>query len=98
MRIYTILIKPIFTEKTANFPIKKSCYAFEVHESATKIDIKKAIKQIYNVDVESVNIINTREKFKYGRKRGTQIRKRQTKKAYLTLKNNTDTIDVSIVS
>lgn len=98
MRLYNILLKPIVTEKTANMSVKKSCYAFEVDDSATKIDIKKAVKQIYNVDVESVNIVNTREKFKYRKKRGMQLRKRETKKAYLTLKNTTDTIDASIVS
>lgn len=98
MRLYNILLKPIVTEKTANMGFKKASYAFQVADSATKIDIKKAIKELYKVDVESVNIVNTREKFKFGKKRGMQLRKRETKKAYLTLKNASDTIDISIVS
>jgi large subunit ribosomal protein L23 len=98
MRLYNILLKPIVTEKTANMSVKKPSYAFEVADSATKIDIKKAIKELYKVDVADVNIVNTREKFKFGRKRGMQIRKREMKKAYITLKNAGDTIDASIVS
>jgi len=98
MRLYNILLKPIVTEKTANMGGKKATYAFEVADSATKIDIKKAIKELYKIDVENVNIVNTREKFKYGKKRGMQLRKRETKKAYLTLKNASDVLDISIVS
>ena len=98
MRLYNILLKPIVTEKTANMSVKKPSYAFQVSDDATKIDIKKAIKELYKVDVESVNILRTRKKFKFGRTRGMQIRKRETKKAYITLKNPSDTIDASIVS
>lgn len=98
MRLYNILLKPLVTEKTSTMSVKKACYAFEVDRSATKIDIKKAVKYIYHVDVESVNIVNTREKFKYGKKRGMQLRKRESKKAYLTLKNATDKIDASILA
>lgn len=65
MRLYKILVKPIVTEKTANMQLGKPRFAFEVSDDATKIDIKKAVKEIYGVDVADVNILNTREKFKY---------------------------------
>lgn len=97
MRLYKILQKPIVTEKTANMGMKVPRYAFEVAPDATKIDVKMAIKELYGLDVASVNILNTREKFKYGRKRGMQIRKRVTKKAYVTLKDTKATLDVTLV-
>lgn len=97
MRLYRILQKPIVTEKTANMGLSKPRYAFEVSPDATKIDIKVAIREIYGVEVADVNVINTREKFKYGRKRGMQIRKRVTKKAYITLKDPKAVIDVTLV-
>lgn len=96
MRLYKILQKPLVTEKTANMQLGKPRYAFEVSGDATKIDIKKAIKELYGVDVADVNVLHTREKFKYGRKKGMQIRKRGIKKAYITLKNANDVIDVTI--
>ena len=56
-----------------------------------------AVKELYGVEVAEVNILNTREKFKYGKKRGMQLRKRVMKKAYVTLKDAKSTIDVTIV-
>lgn len=97
MRIYRILQKPIVTEKTANMGVGKARYAFEVAPDATKIDVKMAVKELYGVDVASVNMINTREKFKYGRKRWMQVKRRENKKAYVTLKNASDVIDVTLL-
>lgn len=97
MRLYKILVKPIITEKTATMGVAAPRYAFEVSSDATKIDIKKAVKEIYGVDVAQVNILNTREKFKYGRKRGMQVKRRSTKKAYITLKNASDVLDATLV-
>lgn len=97
MRLYSILQRQIVTEKTANMQIGKPSYAFEVSNDATKIDIKKAVKEIYGIEVADVNIINVRAKFKFGKKKNLQARRRETKKAYITLKNAKDTLDVTLV-
>ena len=96
MRLYRIIKKPIITEKTSSLELKKPVYGFEVDTTATKIDIKKAILDLYGVEVADVNVLNTREKFKFGKKRGMQIRKASSKKAYVTLKNEKDKIDFTI--
>jgi large subunit ribosomal protein L23 len=96
MRLYNILKKPIVTEKTSSLELTQSCYVFEVDSSATKIDIKKAISVIYGVEVESVNVVTTREKFKNGKK-WVQLRKREAKKAYVTLKDKKAKIDFAII-
>lgn len=95
MRLFRILKKPITTEKTSNLSLIKNTYVFEVANNATKIDIKKSVKEIYWVDVDSVNVLHTREKFKYGKK-WMQIRKRSAKKAYVTLKDDKAKIDYTI--
>lgn len=97
MRLYRLLKKPIVTEKTSNMSLQKNVYVFEVSLDATKIDIKKAIKELYWVEVANVNIVNTREKVRFGRKGGLQVRKRSSKKAYVTLKNSQDKIDYTII-
>ncbi len=97
MRIFRILKKPITTEKTSVLEMTNNTYVFEVDSSATKIDIKKSIKELYKVEVASVNVLHTREKFKYGKKRWMQLRKRSTKKAYVTLKDTKAKIDFSII-
>lgn len=96
MRLYRILKKPIVTEKSSTLEIANNTYVFEVSKDATKIDIKKAVLELYGVSVSSVNILNTRMKFKFGKK-WMQIRKRTTKKAYVTLSDENSKIDVTLV-
>lgn len=97
MRLFRILKKPITTEKTTNLSMTNNTYVFEVSSDATKIDIKKAVTELYGVAVAGVNVLHTREKFKYGKKKGMQIRKRSTKKAYVTLKDAKAIIDFSVI-
>ncbi len=97
MRLFKILKKPIVTEKTSNLEVTNNTYVFEIASDATKIDVKKATFELYGVEVAAVNIVNTREKFKHGRKGGMQLRKRSSKKAYVTLKDSSAKIDFSIV-
>ena len=97
MRLFKILKKPITTEKTSFLEINQNTYVFEVSKDATKIDIKKAILELYKVEVASVNVLNTREKFKYWKKRWLVSRKKVSRKAYITLKNNKEKIDFSIL-
>lgn len=96
MRLYRILKKPIQTEKTENMSLSKNTYAFTVSADSTKIDIKKAVLELYWVEVSSVNVLNTREKFKHWKK-GIQLKKRSSKKAYVTLKDQNAKIDFSII-
>ena len=96
MRLYRILKKTIVTEKTSTLEMANNVYVFEVSSDATKIDIKKAVLELYWVSVSSVNILNTRMKFKQWKK-GMQVRTRSTKKAYITLSDKDAKIDVTIV-
>ena len=57
MTAYDIIIRPIITERSmASVADKK--YVFEVAPSAGKIEIKKAIEEIFGVKVAKVNTIN----------------------------------------
>ena len=54
---HDIIIKPIITEKSSTLA-ELNKYTFEVHRSANKIQIRKAIEQIFKVTVLSVNTMN----------------------------------------
>ena len=97
MRLYKILKKPVVTEKTSTLDVKQNTYVFIVSRDATKIDVKKAILNLYWVEVDSVKILNTREKFKYWKKRRMKIKRRTEKKAYIKLKDSKAKIDFSII-
>ena len=56
MNAYDVIIKPVLTEKAyAGIAAKKYC--FYVRPDATKTDVKTAVEKIFEVEVESVNII-----------------------------------------
>jgi len=97
MKFYKVLKKPLKTEKTSKLEIDNNTYVFIVSKDATKIDIKKSIYKMYHVEVKSINTLNTREKFKQWKKRKLQSKKKTMKKAYVTLKNEKEKIDFSIV-
>ena len=50
-----ILIKPIITEKAEALSEGLNQYCFVVHKNANKIEIRKAVEEMYNVEVERVN-------------------------------------------
>ena len=50
-----ILIKPIVTEKMTDQGEKLNRYGFVVDKNANKIQIKKAIEELYDVTVTEVN-------------------------------------------
>lgn len=96
MRIYRIIKKPIVTEKASQAELASNCYIFEIDCSATKIDVKKTVSEIYWLEVDSVNIVKTIAKFKHWKK-GIQFKRRPSKKAYVTLKDKKAKIDFSLV-
>ncbi len=59
-----ILIKPIVTEKFTSMSEEGNRYGFFVDKRANKIQIKKAVEEMYNVTVKSVNTMIAGGKFK----------------------------------
>ena len=81
--LYTIIRKPLISEK-ANF-LKESSriVTFEVGRDANKIEIKQAVEKAFDVKVEAVNTVQVRGKMK---RVGANIGQRSSwKKAYVTL-------------
>jgi large subunit ribosomal protein L23 len=60
----SILIKPIVTEKLTGQGDKFNRYGFIVARNANKIQIKKAVEELYGVTVEAVNTMRTAGKVK----------------------------------
>jgi large subunit ribosomal protein L23 len=82
-----ILLKPIVTEKMTSQGDKFNRYGFLVDRTANKLQIKKAIEELYNVTVDSVNTMRYGGKVKSrNTKSGLLIgRTSATKKAIVTL-------------
>lgn len=90
MAAQDIIIRPVVTEKSmAGIAEKK--YTFEVAKSAGKIEIAKAVEELFKVKVKKVNTVNVRGHLRrQGRNEGYTP---SWKKAYVTLTQDSKTID-----
>ena len=88
--VYTIIKKPLFTEKGSALKESENKLLVEVGKDANKLEIKKAIEEIFKVKVEKVATIKTHGKWKrYGKSIG---KRSDRKKALITLKKG-ETLD-----
>jgi large subunit ribosomal protein L23 len=84
MNPYTIIKRPLITEKTSQRKEANNAYAFEVDRRANKIEIKQAIEHIFSVKVMDVNTTMMPGKT---RRFGMNVKAKQSwKKATATLK------------
>ena len=60
---YDVIIRPIITERSMAGAAEKKC-VFEVAPTAGKIEIKKAVEEIFGVKVAKVNTMNVPGKAK----------------------------------
>ena len=83
MDIYSVIKKPLVTEKSTIARDEENKYFFEVDRGATKIEIRNAVQKIFKVRVVNIHTINvTGKKKRVGRITG---RRRNWKKAVITL-------------
>lgn len=90
--VYEVIRAPRVSEKTARLQEVSNQYVFEVATAATKADVKAAIEQIFDVKVESVNVVNVKGKNKAFRNR--MGRRGDWRKAYVKLADG-QSIDVT---
>lgn len=85
MNPYEVIIRPIDTEKTRYQASELSQYTFEVDRRANKIEVKRAIEAIYDVDVVAVNMMVVPAKASSRRGRRRIMRRSLWKKAVVTV-------------
>jgi large subunit ribosomal protein L23 len=87
---YDIVKRPIVTEQSME-GVESKKYVFEVATGANKIEIKKAVEEIFGVQVAKVNTMNYMGKEK---RQGVFVGRRPAwKKAIVTLKEDSKTIE-----
>ncbi|NNF25402.1 MAG: 50S ribosomal protein L23 [Rhodobacteraceae bacterium] len=88
---YDVIRKPIISEK-ATMASEHGAVVFEVAMDSSKPQIKDAVEALFGVKVKAVNTTITKGKAK--RFRGQPGRRKDVKKAYVTLEEG-NTIDVT---
>ena len=87
-KLYQVLLSPVVTEKSTLVAEEQGQAVFYVANDASRNDVKSAIEQAFDVEVESVRILNMKGKTKrFGRTLG---RRNDRKKAYIRLKEGSD--------
>ncbi len=84
LHIYDVLRRPVITEKSNLMSSDLNQYVFEVDPRANKIQVREAIEIIFNVEVTNVRTMVMPAKHGM-RGRKSYIRRRQWKKAIVTL-------------
>ncbi len=77
MNPYSVLIKPVLSEKSVDRRDREQKYTFVVERKATKTEIKSAVEKVFEVEVLAVNTCITRGKV---RRRGMNVSLEQAQK------------------
>lgn len=87
-RIMQTLLSPHVSEKSSILADRDGQVVFKVLPNATKNEIKTAVEQLFDVEVDSVQVVNVRGKVKrFGKTPG---KRKNWKKAYVQLKEGHD--------
>lgn len=82
---YSIILRPVVSEKSYGLS-DTGVYTFIVDPRANKVEIGKAIEEIFSVKVAKVNTLNRKGKRRRSRKSGLYSQLSDTKRAMVTLK------------
>jgi large subunit ribosomal protein L23 len=89
--IYTVIKRPVITEKGLTLKENERTLCFEVHDNASKRQIQEAVEQLFKVKVERVRTMVVPGKM---RRRGKYMGYRADwKKAYVTLREGEKMIE-----
>lgn len=83
-----VILAPVVSEKSSIAAEQQNRFVFKVQKKASKLQIKKAVELMFDVDVDSVQLLNVKGKVKrFGRTLG---KRSDWKKAYVKLKPGQD--------
>ena len=92
---FSVLVRPLVTEKTNRQSSKLNQYAFVVADQATRTMVKDAVETLFDVTVARVNILNAPAKRgRRARTRRLLVRRAGYKKAIITLAEGSKPLEI----
>jgi large subunit ribosomal protein L23 len=88
-----IIIRPVVSEKSYA-AYDENVYTFLVAPDANKIEIRKAVEELFGKRVDKVHTINRKGKRKRNRRTGTWGTRATQKRAIVTLAKGEERIDI----
>jgi len=84
VKLAGVILAPIVSEKSSIAAEDNNQFVFRIEKSANKLQVKKAVELMFDVEVDSVRVLNVKGKVKrFGRTLG---KRSDWKKAYVKLK------------
>lgn len=95
MNAYQVIIRPWITEEATSL-MEQNQYVFEVAVESNKIEVRKAVEEIFGVQVQTVNTVNVKGKLRRRRTRHgiTEGYTKTRKKAIVTLTPDSKRIEL----
>jgi large subunit ribosomal protein L23 len=87
-----VILAPVVSEKSYAL-LDTGAYTFRIHPDATKVQVRQAVEEIFEVKVAKVTTANRKGKRKRNRRTFTYGKRPDTKRAIVTLVEG-DTIDL----
>jgi large subunit ribosomal protein L23 len=87
-----VILAPVVSEKSYAL-LDAGAYTFKIHPDATKVQVRQAVEEIFDVKVAKVTTANRKGKRKRNRRTFTYGKRPDTKRAIVTLVEG-DTIDL----
>ena len=88
-----VIIRPIVSEKSYE-AFDGNVYTFLVAPDANKIEIRKAVEELFATRVASVRTLNRKGKRKRNRTSGAYATRATVKRAVVTLADGAESIDI----
>tara|TARA_Y100000310_G_C20359116_1_gene658099 strand:- start:271 stop:567 length:297 start_codon:yes stop_codon:yes gene_type:complete len=98
MDLSRVILGPIVTEKAERQKNEAKTYSLRIAPRATKIDVKAALKRIYDVDTESVRIMRVGGKIRAVSRSRTMQKRHPYKKAVVKLTAKSKALDLTSFS
>jgi large subunit ribosomal protein L23 len=97
MDLSRVIIGPVVTEKSERLKAGEDVhtYTLRIAPTATKIDVKNALKAFYDVEVTAVRIVRTQPKTRLLPMGGTMEKRHAFKKALVTLGKKSKPLDLA---
>ena len=92
MKAREIILRPVITEKTTLMQERENTVCFEVDRRANKIQVRKAVEELFDVKVTRVHMVNRKGKpiLRFGR---TVNHRPAVRKAYVQLAEGSKTLE-----
>lgn len=94
MDIASIILGEVTTEKSEQMKEDRT-YTLRVHNDATKVDVKNALKKFFDVDAASVRIMRTVPKTRLFGRNQTMVKRARFKKAVIRLAPKSKKLDLT---